>query len=256
MSGHLPWAPSDSFFDSMKSQVNGVNISDNISHPDCCVFFGSAELYFEIPAGIRGPPYAKTNGSDWKHLPLIIAERGHEAGHVNGPMHVTCPGEPNAADPPFDINNISSYGIQWLTYDLFLNGVINVGYACQTPDVIADTSNEFLFRQNETFRPAFCGTKPPIRSMPSNPGGYCAGADISGFVRDDLGNLVKDVFVDAVSTDSGLILPYNNMPPLVMASDSSDGSLEIKRLNPGNYKLMIESDECFVPTSTSSFFVV
>ena len=170
MSGHLPWT-SGTLYDWMRSKIGGIDIRDDISAGgSCCYHYsGSSRTFIRIAAeNDSNRDFDRT----WRGIAGNIDFYAHETRHVDGFPHVSCCGINNGCDQSFDTSNLTPYGIQWWLNKLWLEGTINVGYACLSPSEVQETTNWFLSALG-SFRSRFCTDQPAIVSAPAEPGGAC-----------------------------------------------------------------------------------
>jgi hypothetical protein len=168
MSGHLPWTPG-TLYNWMKSQIKGIDIRTDTATSLCCESFPEG-LYIVVAAkNDANRDFART----WSGISANIDLYSHETRHVAGFAHVSCCGIPNGCDSTFDTNNLSPYGIQWWLNKAWLNGEINVGFACADSATVQNSANWHLCACNSTFRDRFCTNEPALLSLPSAPGGNC-----------------------------------------------------------------------------------
>ena len=234
MRGHLPWTEG-TLYDWLKTKVGGVNITD-ITSPACCGTF-DGKKYILLP---YITDYAKTMiDRDFRGISTLITVLGHEARHVDGFDHVMCNGY--ISDQTFDINNLSTFGIQWWLFNLLLTGKINVGDSCLEQGK-AQEIFQWELSAMDLAREFFCDNKPPIVTMPTNAGGPCVGSKISGTLKDTYGNSLKGVFVDLVDANN------ENYVFSTFLTDSQ-GAFTHVRLFGDDYKLFFDpdKDECFLP---------
>lgn len=233
MRGHLPWAEG-TLYDWLKTKVGGMNISD-ITGPACCSTI-DGKKYISLPYSQES---VKILDKSWMGIGTRITVLGHEARHLDDFDHVMCNGY--VSDQTFDINNLSTFGIQWWLNNLWLAGKINVGIGCLEQDKAQDIF-QWELSAMDLAREFFCDNKPPIVTMPSNAGGPCVGSKISGTLKDAFGNYLRGVFVDLVDANN------ENYVFSTFLTDSQ-GTFTHVRLFGDDYKLFFDpdKDECFLP---------
>jgi hypothetical protein len=129
--GKLPWTPLG-MYEWMTSEVAGVNFRTQQGLSACCQI-------------INGKKYIITSRKDaanrnayrnWIAVSGWAALFAHEARHASGPGHVNgCPAFPLPTDPlgcdaTYNLNNLSSYGIQYWLYSGWATGSLVVGIGC------------------------------------------------------------------------------------------------------------------------------
>jgi hypothetical protein len=234
MGGHLPWTEG-TLYDWLKSKVGGVNITWGVENPMCCDTY-DGKKFIDLP---YITDYVKMMiYRDFRGIASRISVLGHEARHVDGFDHVMCNGYLN--DQTFDVNNLSTFGIQWWLWDLWLTK-INVGVNCLEQGKAQDIL-QWELTGAESASERFCDNKPPILTMPANAGGPCVGSKISGTLKDAFGNSLRGVFVDLVDANN------QNYVFSTFLTDSQ-GTFAHVRLFGDDYKLFFDpdKDECFLP---------
>ena len=165
-----PWT-AGSFYDWMKSKIGGIDIRANNSH--CCEFFNGRWFIVLSSQG----DFERDRARRWTGISARITLAGHETRHVDGFPHVGgCPLFPAATygcDQTYDERSLSPYGIQWWFNAMWLSGALNVGYSCLPENVVADIANGHLNSDNNDFGRRFVDNRPPILTMPDQPGGAC-----------------------------------------------------------------------------------
>jgi len=165
--GHLPWTPG-SLYDWMLSKVRGINIAGGGSF--CCISFDDGR-YMQIR---EFDDSNREFDKNWRGIAGNIGLYAHEARHADGFPHSSCCGIDGGCDDTFDAGNLSPYGIQWWLDDLWLRGVIDVGFGCLPPPEREATRQWHLSSVNSQFRNRFCTNKPDVR--PSTAAPACVGA--------------------------------------------------------------------------------
>ncbi|HUO91342.1 MAG TPA: hypothetical protein VMU22_00390 [Rhizomicrobium sp.] len=178
-----PWTGGKSFYKWMVSEEGGVNIRDDITLSQCCSppVAGGTNQQIEIAMPNLAEPNLDISPDNYTWLgisgqiSLIAHETRHEPippGPNGSPsfLHVDCcPAGSNACDQNYDETNLTTYGVEYWLNRAFLNGQVNVGYACMpdanTTQYLAIITNGFIMR--------FCSTKPPQVTIPAQPGGSC-----------------------------------------------------------------------------------
>jgi hypothetical protein len=167
-SGHLPWT-AGTLYDWMKSKIGGIDIEPN-SGAFCCSAYGGKTF---ITIGTQDD-FNRDFDKSWRGISGNIALYAHETRHVDGFPHTSCCGIPFGCDNVFDPANLSPYGLQWWLQALWLDGTINVGFACAPPANPLFSGHWFLDDLNDTYRTRFCSSSPPIMSAPAVPFGACS----------------------------------------------------------------------------------
>jgi hypothetical protein len=168
-SAPLPWTNGANLYQWMKSKIGGIDLFDH----DPSVAAYCCNLYdgrFFIAIG-RADDLNRDFDRRWVGLSGRIALYGHEVRHVDGFSHVSCCGS-GSCDQTYDENNLSPYGIQYWLNEKWLTGEVNVGYSCLPPPEVQETAAEELQFCN-FIGYDFCDTKPPLVTMPAEPGGTC-----------------------------------------------------------------------------------
>jgi hypothetical protein len=166
-SGHLPWT-SGTLYDWMRSKVDGINIVDGAGSSCCSVIDG--KTFMNVGAQ---NDFNRDFDHSWMGISGNISLYAHEARHADGFPHVSCCGIPGGCDNSFDVQNLSPYGIQWWLNDLWLQGTINVGFACLSSAEVQAIVNWHLGALNSQLRDRFCTDPPATVSTPAEPGGPC-----------------------------------------------------------------------------------
>jgi hypothetical protein len=164
--GHLPWTQG-TLYDWMKSKIGGLNL--NAGGSWCCSSY-NGKWYVNI--GTQNDSNRDFD-KQWRGIAGNIDLYAHETRHVDGFPHVSCCGITNGCDETFDPANLSPYGVQWWLNNVWLNGTINVGYGCGTPQDISNTNSWFLSGINSQYRSRFCSNAPALVAQPAVPGGRC-----------------------------------------------------------------------------------
>ena len=167
-SGYLPWT-SGTLYNWMKSQIKGIDVRTDASFSFCCETFTDGVYIVVAAEDDSNRDFDRT----WRGIAGNIDLYAHETRHVAGFPHSSCCGIAGGCDNLFDTNNLSPYGIQWWLNKAWLNGQINVGFACADSATVSDAANWHLSVCNSGFRTRFCTNQPPILALPSNPGGGC-----------------------------------------------------------------------------------
>ena len=172
--GHLPWT-SGSLYPWMKSQIKGFHIDETLPAGvagQCCENFPDG-LYFSMGTT---DDFNRNLDRSWKGIEGNIGFYTHEIRHLTGPPH-DCEWDAGLAkftsDKVYNPLNLSSFGTQWWLEKSWLNGDINVGYSCFSAGERQEIADWHLYCSNDAFRNRFCDTKPPLLTMPANPGGPC-----------------------------------------------------------------------------------
>ena len=166
-SGHLPWTPG-TLYDWVRSKVDGINILDG-GGSSCC-FLLDGKTFMNVGAQ---NDFNRDFDHTWMGISGNIALYAHEARHADGFPHVSCCGITGGCDPSFDANNLTPYAVQWWLNKLWLEGTINVGFACLGAAEVQETVNWHLGALNGQFRGRFCTDPPDTVSTPNQPGGPC-----------------------------------------------------------------------------------
>ncbi len=177
-SGHLPWT-SGTLYDWMVSKIDGIDIRAGGSY--CCEDFGG-ETYIVVG---QQDDFNRDFDRTWRGISGNIGLYVHETRHVDGFPHVSGCGIANGCDQTYDESNLSPYGIQWWLNANWLSGYIHVGFSCLDPSEVLETANWHLGAANSS-RDRFVDTKPPLLTMPAQPGGPCEQAgdtDCDGLVN-------------------------------------------------------------------------
>lgn len=167
-SGHLPWTPG-TLYDWMKSRIGGINISTTAPYSFCCESYGG-KAFIVVKSS---DDFNRDFDRRWEGITGNIALYAHEARHVDGYGHISCPGS-SADDMNFDQGNLTTRGVQWWLEKLWLDGDIYAGFSCLDLAESQEIANWHRNSANSVFRDSFCSTKPPILPMPDLPGGQCA----------------------------------------------------------------------------------
>ena len=168
MSGHLPWT-SGTLYNWMKSQIKGIDVRSDAGGSYCCESFSDG-IYIVVAAqNDSNRDFDRT----WSGISGNIDLYAHETRHVAGYGHSSCCGISGGCDDTFETNNLSAYAVQWWLNKAWLNGDINVGFACADSSTVMEAANWHLGACNSVYRSRFCTNQPPLLSMPSNPGGNC-----------------------------------------------------------------------------------
>ena len=158
--GKLPWT-SSALYEWLKAQVAGIDIRSDETVSRCCEVFG----------GRRYVAVARNTGSsldyyrDWNGLSAWLALLVHEARHVAGPGHVNgCPAfpiwPPFACDLTYDLNNLSSYGVEYWLFAGWATGSIYVGIGC-APAPFPQSYATAAARNANGYLVRFVSTPPP-----------------------------------------------------------------------------------------------
>ncbi|MDQ6799328.1 MAG: hypothetical protein M3041_00660 [Acidobacteriota bacterium] len=166
-SGHLPWT-AGTLYDWMKSKIGGIDVEPN-SSSFCCSAYGGKTF---ITVGTRDD-FTREIDKSFRGIADSIALLAHEARHVDGFPHSSCCGIPFGCDNTFDPANLAPYGIQWWLTKMWLDGTVNVGFACVTPANDLVSGRWFALGLNEQYRTRFCRDNPPLVSNPPVPFGAC-----------------------------------------------------------------------------------
>lgn len=167
-SGHLPWTPG-TLYAWMRSKIGGIDIRTDVASSFCCETF-AGRLAIVVSAQ---DDFNRDFDRTWKGISDNIALYAHETRHVDGFGHTSGCGVANGCDPTFDAANLSPFGIQyWLTRS-YLNGAINVGFACAPPAEVIDIA-QWHQATADGYRTRFDQAKPPALVMPAQPGGVCS----------------------------------------------------------------------------------
>jgi hypothetical protein len=132
MAGHLPWT-AGTLYDWMKSKIGGINLED-VPNSFCCEQYD--ERYYIVVK--TQDDFNREFDKAWRGISGNIALYAHETRHVDGFPHDSCCGITAGCDSTFSTANLSPYGIQWWLNKLWLDGTINVGYACLDLSEITD----------------------------------------------------------------------------------------------------------------------
>jgi hypothetical protein len=237
--GHLPWTEFSSY-DWMNSIVKGFNIMDGIPPQYsalCCSSFDDG-VYVDLNSSQYD--YMKDYVRDWKGISGLISLYSHEVRHADPVFpsheHILCGSM--VGDSDFDINDLSTCGVQWWLHYSWLLGDVNVGAGCLDSEKV----NELVLQQLyglDSYSGLFCYTKPPvIDTAPPNALGYCVGGSVLGSVTDGFSGL-EDVVVSVFDAQ-------NDKRVFGSAVSNADGSFKLPRLV-GDYKILFTGEECFVP---------
>jgi hypothetical protein len=179
-----PWTGGTSLYNWEKAMVAGVDIRDDSAYSDCCEQVGTRKYLFGLvqPAASQYPV-----DYTWMGIGNQMALYAHEARHSpnNLPppntldtfLHTTCcPEQGNsvtaACDNTYNTSDLSPYGIQYWLFSGWLNGTVNVGYACMPPADAQAVSQLFDGAANG-YIGRFCTNPPATVPMPAAPGGPC-----------------------------------------------------------------------------------
>jgi hypothetical protein len=179
-----PWTGGTSLYNWEKAMVAGVDIRDDSAYSDCCEQVGTGKYLFGLkePAANQYPV-----DYTWMGIGNQMALYAHEARHSpnNLPppntlyafLHTTCcPGQGNsvtaACDNTYNTSDLSPYGIQYWLFSGWLNGTVNVGYACMAPADAQAVSQLFDVAANG-YIARFCTNPPATVPIPAAPGGPC-----------------------------------------------------------------------------------
>lgn len=174
MSGHLPWTPG-TLYDWMKEEIDGIDIRDN-SGSFCCLLYDGL-IYIAVGAQ---NDFNREFDKSWMGISGNLGLYAHETRHVDGFGHTSCCGISGGCDDSYSESSaISAYGIQWFLEREWLFGDIYVGFSCLPENEAQETANWHLGGANGQFRNRFCTNKPPLLSMPDQPGGQCLNEVIS-----------------------------------------------------------------------------
>lgn len=166
-SGYLPWT-SGTLYAWLRTKVGGFDVRTDTPVSYCCTVLGGKPTVVIAAQDDFNRDFDRT----WKGISDNIALYAHEARHMDGFPHSSGCGIPNGCDPTFDAANLSSFGLQYWLSRSFLNGAINVGFACAPPAEVVDIAQWHLSAANG-YRTRFDQAKPATVLMPSQPGGDC-----------------------------------------------------------------------------------
>jgi hypothetical protein len=167
--GHLPWT-SGTLYNWMRTRVNGFDLRDDTVYSYCCENYGG-KIFVIVKADTPDDlPFRRT----WRGIRFALELYAHEARHRDNYPHISCPTDAAADDMNFDVNHLTTRGVQWWLAKLFLDGTVNVGGACNLEDY-AD-----ILRWGESdvdvYRDRFCNIQPPLVTLPAFPHGKCTPA--------------------------------------------------------------------------------
>jgi hypothetical protein len=178
-----PWTGGTSLYNWEKAMVAGVDIRDDSAYSDCCEVSNGKYLF-----GLREPAANQYPGDyTWIGIANQMALYVHEARHspnnlpppntLNAFLHSTCcPEQGNAVtascDNTYNESDLTPYGLQYWLFRGWLNGTVNVGYACMTPADVQSVSQFFQVAANE-YIGRFCTNPPATVPIPATPGGPC-----------------------------------------------------------------------------------
>ena len=165
-SGHLPWT-AKSVYGWMKEKIGGFNLKDGTGSSYCCESYGGRPVVVIKPQD----DYNREFDKRWRGISGNLSLYAHETRHVDGYMHISCPGS-SADDQNFDVNNLTTRGVQWWLAKLFLSGDINVGAGCGSAQDISEMW-QWHWGEGHGAVLSFCGTKPEDLVKPAYPGGRC-----------------------------------------------------------------------------------
>ena len=168
-----PWT-SGTLYDWMKSKIGGVDITANGSY--CCEQF-NGKWYVVLNKQVASD---RDVARRWRGISDRITLLGHETRHVDGFPHVggcpLFPDVPYGCDQTYDESSLSPYGIQWWLNVRWLDGQINVGFACADAGTVSAIASWHLQEANGDYWGRFVDNQPPGLSMPAQPGGPCPGS--------------------------------------------------------------------------------
>ncbi len=180
-----PWTKGAGIYVWMTSLIGGVDLRDDQAVSDCCETLGGKfVIAIEEPAASQYPTDYTWMGIS-NRFALYIHETRHAPGNVspaNGPayLHTTCcplqQGSPLAScDQTYqEGTTLAPYGTQYWLWRAWLNGTVNVGYACMAPSD-AQAITQWLQVNAYGLIGRFCTAAPASPAIPQNPGGTCPG---------------------------------------------------------------------------------
>ena len=179
-----PWTGGTSLYNWEKAMVAGVDIRDDSAYSDCCEPVSSGKYSF----GLKEPaanqyPFDYTWTGIANQMALYVHEARHSPNNLPPPntldafLHSTCcPAQGNAVtascDNTYDESNLAPYGTQFWLFRGWLDGTVNVGYACMAPADVQSASQFFQVGAN-SYIARFCTNPPASVPMPATPGGPC-----------------------------------------------------------------------------------
>ena len=171
--GKLPWTPL-SFYDWIKSQVAGINITATQTFSNCCATI-EGKKYFTVARRTQETlgQYRDIVGlENW--LGLVAHEVRHAAGypHVTGCPAFPLPTDAAGCDATYDEANLGAYGIQEWLFSRLATGALNVGLACGSPAQAQSSATTFAgFANGQSSR--FVVGAPAVLAAPVPYGGIC-----------------------------------------------------------------------------------
>jgi hypothetical protein len=154
--GQFPWT-SGSYYDWLRSQVNGFNIDEKAPNASCCTQI-DGKVFMTLTTE---DDFNKGFKKRWVGIAGMVALFAHERRHLDGFSHITCKVGKDI-DQDYDEKNLSPFGTQWWLYKSWLTGSVNVGFSCLPSAEQTETAN-FFFSALEGYRKfRFCGKTPPI----------------------------------------------------------------------------------------------
>ena len=178
-----PWTGGNSLYGWEKSMIGGIDIRNDGAYSDCCEYVGGKYLFgLNEPAASQYPVDYTWMGIA-NQMALYVHEARHSPKNLPPPntqaafAHSTCcPGQGNSVtascDNTYDESSLAPYGTQYWLFRGWLNGTVNVGYACMAPSDAQATSQLFQGAANGYLN-RFCTDPPSNVSMPAAPGGPC-----------------------------------------------------------------------------------
>ncbi|MCL4822203.1 MAG: hypothetical protein KJ067_24005 [Vicinamibacteria bacterium] len=166
LANHLPWTDKRAY-EWFVSKVGGVQLRDSQS-PSCCSQFGQRFFVNWPLASDAGREFDRS----WLGISGNVSTYLHEARHRDGFPHSSCCGVTNGCDETYDTANLSAYGVHFWITRAWLEGIVNVGMGCQGARTLLD---EGLIMRNTAngYASRFCSQRPPLVTLPSEPGGPC-----------------------------------------------------------------------------------
>jgi len=172
---YLPWT-SMNLFSWMTSRISGINIVTEPGQLYCCDLIEGKRYLVQSIQSDEQRKYKQ----DWTGLWNTLAYFAHEIRHMDGDFgHVNgCPAFPNPDDPAgcdsnYDVNNLSTYGVQYWLDNALLTGDLDIGISC-SPATALGNMQSLVTDLNYQYRQRFVRDIPPLVALPPQPyGGPC-----------------------------------------------------------------------------------
>src|SRR5689334_7998098 len=116
----------------MRSQIKGIDVRSDVGSSFCCETFPDGRYIVVRTQNDSNRDFDR----GWRGISGNIDLYAHEARHVVGYGHSSCCGISGGCDNEFATNNLSAYAVQWWLNKSWLNGEINVGFACADSNTV------------------------------------------------------------------------------------------------------------------------